>query len=358
VSKEIPERRRLQEKDLAQAELNTYIGRAQLAAGLLIGIGALANLYFTSRNLRVANRTLETSQRGQVSQRFTQAIEQLGAIVDRGEGRKAEPNLEVRLGAIYALESIARDSPQEYLRQVTEVLAANVRMNAPRIADSESQPHDIRPRFDIQTVLTVIGRSNLLALDLRQTDLRGAELAKANLQRAQLGGADLRRANLNMANLALANLRCANLEGAFLGWASLWRAYLGEANLWGAHLGDANLQEASLIDADLRGANLRGARLQGAYFADPTAIDSPSGRSAAVTWGQLLHSIWDIRTTIPSVVLAKLPQQVRAALATGSPVRPRDFMSTDALNSLPDESTTKPHYPEQIFLGPTPQPDL
>lgn len=63
--------------------------------------------------------------------------------------------LEVRLGAVYALERIARDSEEDYW-PVIEILTAYVRENAPRQQNDEgAKPH---PRADIQAILTVIGR--------------------------------------------------------------------------------------------------------------------------------------------------------------------------------------------------------
>ncbi len=66
---------------------------AQIAAGGALLVG----LYFTWRRLEISKKTLETQQDQQVTERFTRAIDQLGAINDKGE-----PKLEIRLGGIYA----------------------------------------------------------------------------------------------------------------------------------------------------------------------------------------------------------------------------------------------------------------
>src|SRR2546422_4220326 len=74
-----------------------------------------------SSDLRVNQETLRTTQQGQITERFTKAIEHVG---DTGR-------LTVRLGGIYALERIAtRDAP-DYHWQIMEVLTAYVRDNAP-----------------------------------------------------------------------------------------------------------------------------------------------------------------------------------------------------------------------------------
>ena len=167
--------------------------------GIVGGSALLFGLYFTARNLQV-------SQEGQITERFTRAIDQLGS-----------DKIEIRLGGIYALERIARDSERDHW-PIMEVLTAYVREHAPRRLeegktrgddgakekpeeDSNAEPAstDVPPPDpDVQAIMTVIGRrthywrqGETEFLDLRGIDLRGADLV----------GADLRRANLLEANL-------------------------------------------------------------------------------------------------------------------------------------------------------------
>lgn len=87
--------RGLASKDLAAA-LDAIRGRAlAIATGLI----ALVAVYYTARNAATACRIFELSEQGQVTDRYTKAIEQLGS-----------DKLNIRLGGIYALERIARDS--------------------------------------------------------------------------------------------------------------------------------------------------------------------------------------------------------------------------------------------------------
>lgn len=85
----------------------------------LAGIVLLAGLYLTYR-------TFDLNRQGQVTDRFTRAIDQLGE----------ESKLDVRLGGIYALERIARDSKRDY-GPTMEVLTAFVREHA-RYPSTES----------------------------------------------------------------------------------------------------------------------------------------------------------------------------------------------------------------------------
>ena len=68
-------------------------------AQILGGTALLSGLYFTWRTLQVVNRE------GQITDRFIRAIDQLGATDDVGNRL-----FEIRLGGIYALERIARES--------------------------------------------------------------------------------------------------------------------------------------------------------------------------------------------------------------------------------------------------------
>src|SRR5215217_223798 len=61
---------------------------------------------------------LRQAEQGQITERFTRAIDQLGS-----------EKLQIRLGGIYALERIAWDSPERDYSTVMEVLTAYVREN-------------------------------------------------------------------------------------------------------------------------------------------------------------------------------------------------------------------------------------
>ena len=121
---------------------------AQLMAQIAGGGALLFGLYFTGRRVEISQRTLEAQQDQQVTERFTRAIDQLGATDEQGNKK-----LEIRLGGIYALERIARDSPGRDYATVMEVLSAYVRENAPRKGLSQKPPP-----ADIQEVLRVLLR--------------------------------------------------------------------------------------------------------------------------------------------------------------------------------------------------------
>ena len=254
-------------------------------AQIMGGTVGLVIIYITWQRLQVAREELRVAQEGQVTERFSRAIDHLG-----------NDSLDVRLGAIYALERIARDSRQDH-GPIMEILTAYVREHAPwkpprkdqqqetdqqhsetpsDMAEDYSSTFDLGiegddaspldPATDIQAVLTILGRRQAHydpleeVLNLRNTNLCRANLIGANLQKAFLVEASLQEAGLQRANLQRAILVDANLQDAQLDDANLEGAVLISANLYGAILTGANLQEANLIGADLRGTDLSEAK--------------------------------------------------------------------------------------------------
>jgi len=165
-----------------------------------------------------------------VTDRFAKAVEQLGS-----------DKLDVRIGGIYALERVARDSAKDH-PTVMEVLTAfirehsrepwrppdtgssgriaaaqgalstttrtwrlarTVRYLAARSSSSTGNPPEqervMRP--DVQAAATVIGRRDAKR-DIQRIDLTRADLAEVDLIRARLDRTDLTGANLTGANLA------------------------------------------------------------------------------------------------------------------------------------------------------------
>jgi hypothetical protein len=219
----------------------------------LVGFGLLIGLYFTARTYRL-------NREGQVTERFTRAIDQLGS-----------PQLDVRLGGIYALERIARDSRRDHWT-IMEVLTAFVREHARLTVPPDSHP--TRPMAgDVQAALTVLARRDAhqedagQKLNLRNSDLAFAQLDSAQFQYADLSFCRMYEASLRNAKLSHATLTAAGLLGAQMQGAELQHADL-RANLFNADLQEAVLQRANLESANLGTANLEDADLVGAYLHD------------------------------------------------------------------------------------------
>ena len=183
-------------------------------------------------------RTLDVTDREQVGDRYLRAVEQLGSDM-----------LEVRIGAIYALERVTVDSARDH-PIVMEVLAAFIRERSrepwpiPEPNISPARAHAF-PRPDVQAALTVIGRRNV-----------GCDRGQIDLTAAVLPGALMFGADLTRVRLVSADLRGAVVHSG----TKFTDAKLVNADLTGADLTDADLTGADLTDAILIGTNLTGAR--------------------------------------------------------------------------------------------------
>src|SRR5664280_1223412 len=154
--------------------------RTGLVATLAV-LGAGVGLAYTARTYRL-------SREGHLTDRYTKAVEQLGS-----------DKIEVRLGGIYALERLMRDSSTDQ-PTIVEVLAAYIRQHAPlshpalavsatpapsastrpRVAGARQAPRPVQPDqpdADVQAALTVLGR---------RTAVAGAQLGGLDLTDAQL----------------------------------------------------------------------------------------------------------------------------------------------------------------------------
>jgi uncharacterized protein YjbI with pentapeptide repeats len=278
------------------------------------GVFAVVALYLTWRRVRV-------TEQGHITDRYTKAIEQLGALT--ADGR---PNIEVRLGAIYALERIAIDSRRDHWT-IMEVLTAYVRQNAP--APTETNPREDfakGPSTEVQAILTVLGRRLRGGwreregrwLDLGESDLRGAYLygahfSGAHFELAHVGGAKFYSAHLQDAWFSSAHVEGATFLGAHLERASFSNAHVSSAMFYRAHgegasfieahaegamfidshLGNASFYKAYLNDASFRRAHVAGAgferaHVSGAKFNSVNGLNAEQVRTA-IGWEQAVY---------------------------------------------------------------------
>jgi hypothetical protein len=291
-------------RDLPSAEVRIQLQQAQsqLAnnarsavlqglVGLVVVVGAAATWW-----------QVHISREGQITDRFSKAVDQLGS-----------QNVIVRIGGIYAVERIARNSATDR-DHILFLLGAFVRNHAPWPAGApDGPPHQPRrwrwwlpwaPQrkksritlppvdwrlpwmrvraADIQAAMGALGRLprsrdepviSLSRVDLRSLALRGSGFNGATFRHANLARSALEGVWLERSDLTAADLRYTRLSGA----------HLAGANFSGATLQGANLRGADLSHADLRGANLSGTILEGTTLTGAQADKStiwPTGVDA------------------------------------------------------------------------------
>ena len=208
---------------------------ATLVWRYLQGLGTVIEQ--SAKTLAAAERTTFFAAQAGETQRYAGAMALL-----------ASTQLEVRLGGVYALERLARESERDH-GPIMEVLAATLRDRAAWLA---GETVSAQLPADLQAIATVIGRRHA-AFDAGES---GIDLHATSLARVYLPG--------------------ANLAGAFLYGANLQGAILQDADLRGARLWNADLTDATLEGAQLQGADLTGVsgltppQLKGAKCDDST----------------------------------------------------------------------------------------
>ena len=291
--------------------------------GLLTALGGLITLPLAMIRVLTTERQVKAAEEGLITDRINKAVEGLGAektvsrqrrnserklVYKKDDGGKplydepiyesiTEPNLEVRIGAIFALERIAQDSERDHI-QIMEILCAYIQDNSGREHLASLHPSEVfipddalpkrgdwakwkvtnmaLPRSDIRIASRVLDQRSQKRrqletcrdwrLTLQHVDLKGLILGAldfrlADLRRANLQGTDLQSAQLDNAWLAESFLQAADFSDACLDGASL-KGALGSA----ANFRRANLRYADLTNVQMREAIFSGADLEGASF--------------------------------------------------------------------------------------------
>ena len=321
---------------------------AGIGAALLIGAAIWQARTATQRH--VAQTDADRQRR--ITESFSKAVEQLGS-----------EKLEVRLGGIYSLERISKESHDDYWT-VMENLAAFVRERSKRVwaemslQDAEEnitkrayrfweeagQPEGRGnefwdkacekekarrpPEADIAAALMVIKRRSVKDQKREEAngwrfDLNGAILCCASLEGINLKNVFLYAAHLEGAVLANAHLQRAFLRAARLDGANLIRAHLDGANLIRAHLNDANLESAHLEEADLRHARLHNAILVLTNLTRTRIGGADFGTAKAVNQGQMHVALGNFETKRPRGIEFERHWQVR------NPIRDRSLEPWD-----------------------------
>lgn len=292
-----------EEEKLAELAVQARSAITQAFGGLALIATLAITAYQVNETRRSSEDTLRLAEQGQLSERFSRAVEQLGATNADGS-----PAIDIRMGALFSLLRIGVDS-KENAQPAFLFVATYVRnnyrrpKNLPGHGCDDFQP----PRPDVAIALAFVLPAVAEALPedmgepplrgLRGTDLRGLGVDGLVLTRLNLTGIKFRVAQLKDADFSESNLFDATFERACLKGADFRQAVLLSAVLRGANLQDANLQgaklrEANLVDADLSGArldvaDLRGADLRGARLSSTTDFTSAQVQGAKFTEGVL-----------------------------------------------------------------------
>ncbi|MFD7659063.1 pentapeptide repeat-containing protein [Actinosynnema sp. NPDC059797] len=174
-----------QERFTATTELRRLVVEAVAAALLLVGSWVAISEY-------------QTTKAREDSERFAQAIEMLG-----------EDEQTVRIGAVYALEGVAR-SDGHYYPVMDDMLTAMIRAKYPydSAAGTSTTPPAASSDPVVQAAVRVLGRAperpgrrlDLSRADLRNVDFLGGDFREADFTDSNLSGVNARDADFRQAD--------------------------------------------------------------------------------------------------------------------------------------------------------------
>jgi len=278
-------------------------------AGPSLGISGIIVAFLSApfviwRSL-VAQRTVNIAGQSHITDQINKAVLGLGTektvkIPGKDENgkditvEKSGPNLEVRIGAIYALERIARLNLGEHV-QIMEILTAYIRENAK--VDSLEIEDDIDgpfvPRSDIQVALDVIKRRNCEQIDIEKhqkyrLDLRRVDFRGVNLQHGSFRGAIFYQSRFEHADLSDSDFAGARFNGSILN-----KAYWLRANLVGAHMDHCKINQPiaargglnfGLNSADVSGLCVASADLSALIFIGSKSSRTFGTKDTILSW--------------------------------------------------------------------------
>jgi uncharacterized protein YjbI with pentapeptide repeats len=289
-------------KDRLDAEGAIRTSLIQLLGGLVLLVG----LYFTARSFRL-------TREGHITDRYSRAIEHLG-----------NENADVRIGGIYSLERIARDSPADR-KTIVDVLATFVREHTKA---GYQTPSTEKVGADVQAALSVLGRRPEVEKEINQLDLYHSGLSGADLS-----GGDFRKTMFYYSRLDGAIFSGSNLNGAGLSFcsangAAFTNCQARDANFVNATYTGGWFLAADLTDTDFYGCDLRGSDF-GRRYGEPGAPPFPPAllTRARLTNTKLAGTI--LRGVDLSTVKGLTPEQLQFAITDENTVLPRRWRAPE-----------------------------
>ncbi len=257
----------------------------------------------TSReNLRVARDALQISERTRYLTEDKDWEELLHNRFADASARLSSDSVSARLGAIYELQALTAQDPQQLHIRTMKLLCAFVRfpLPEPRLDEfPDDDPCSVTLRPDVQAAMEVIGsrtpeRIELEAdaeymPDLRQAnlvrlELRDGNLSKIDMRGSRFWGADLMRADLSGSELQYTDFtspwvvrgqELAEITGQKGNFAEVGNAVMRSLTLLiGTNFSDARMLQANLSGVNLQGANLANAGLPEAKLANAIALEA------------------------------------------------------------------------------------
>lgn len=229
---------------------------------------ALFGAPFVAWRSIIAQQQAKISEEGLVTDRFANAVGQLTSVraaapsTDCAQS-EANPDHNVRLAGLYALERLSQNYPSIHsavlntmCSYVTDCVPAQLAEDQKYIqkTTNDDEARELRP--DIYMAIVILGRRATRLRQVYEREGARCSLVGSHLEFADFDGANFSHSNLSYCNLSRSRFRDANLEEAYLTGSIFYRS----------DLKGCNLKRATLLLTDLSGAHsLTGPQLQRAY---------------------------------------------------------------------------------------------
>ena len=247
--------------ELGQPVTNTEkLRQILLAIPICIAaLGALIALPITLRRLQFTRRQTLAEEEGLITDRINAAVLGLGAektvkVTEDGQViERTEPNIEVRIGAILALERIAKKNLDVHV-QIMEIFTTYLSENAsaaelvPKSVLEYIQP----PRLDNQTIFNVIGRRTSQQRNIEKQDFYIPTFDRINFSNAKMSGLDFSYSNFLYCYFLRTNSENNDFHKCFLDYCNFEKANLERANFNWCNMQSCSFKAANLVSAQLR----------------------------------------------------------------------------------------------------------
>lgn len=169
------------------------------------------------------------------------------------------PQLEVRVGGIYALENLARTN-KDFYWPVLHTLISYVKTHRSIEPNDKKFPYNKNIQTDIQAILNFVVEGQY---DMPHTHTDSLDLSHIHLLNVDLSGGKL--AYVNFEGSILKNV---DFNGADLTGANFRNATLRNIHFTNSKLIQANFNSAKLAEVNFLGANLESSQFGNALFSD------------------------------------------------------------------------------------------
>ena len=241
-------------------EVSKFIGLC-ISGWLLLWQAILAGI-----RTEQGNKNIEIQLNNAIEERFNNAITLIG-----------NDNAATRLGAIYALDHIAKDTynkEKSYTKTIFQIFCSYIRETT-NIEVYKNNFKD-KPSVEIQTIIDLLFKSHLnnfngyieLEADLSYSYLCGADFSEALCKRAFFRGAHFEGAFFRSAHCEDADFFEAHCKDTIFRGAHCEKAFFREAHCEGAVFLYSHCNGTNFMKAHFEGADFRYAHCEDADFSD------------------------------------------------------------------------------------------